>query len=235
MYSSIGQHLKAERVARDLTLQDVAHKTRIPVTRLQNLEEDNLAAFGSVSYARNFLKEYGRFLNVDVTGTVESLPPPVLGGTANYRYLTENLGPWVEPEKKSAPLRFSRKARKRSPVSTFVTLSALFIVMASLLGLWVQKLVAKGSTNTVAESAAKPAEQPDEKDFSAFKPTPPRAIPVEPAVTTTPLVANRTSGAPPPRAEVVPDEKTPAIKNGKLPETVLRPEPVRALKPEIVE
>jgi cytoskeletal protein RodZ len=235
MYSSVGHQLKAERLARDLTLQDVAHKTRIPVARLQNLEEDNLAAFGSVSYAKNFLKEYGRFLNVDVTGTVESLPPPVLGGTDNYRYLTENLGPWVEAEKKSVPVRFSRKPRRRSPVSTLMTLSALFIVMASLLGVWVQKLVAKGSTNTIAESVAQPADPPEGKDFSAFKPTPPRAIPVEPStpVPPPPVVA-RPPGAAPPRAEVVPDEKPPG-KNGKMVETVLRPEPVPALKPEIAE
>lgn len=233
MDSSVGHQLKAERLARDLTLQDVAHKTRIPVARLKYLEEDNLAAFGSVSYARNFLKEYGRFLNVDVTGTVESLPPPVLGGSDNYRYLTENLGPWVEAEKKSAPVRFSRKVRRRSPVSTFVTLSALFIVMASLLGLWVQKLVAKGSTNTVSEAAAQPQDLP-EKDFSAFKPTPPRAIPVEPAAATPPAVVERTRGAVPPRAEVVPDEK-PIATNAKATETVMRPEAVPALKPEIVE
>ena len=178
------------------------------------------------------MKEYGRFLDVDVTGVVETLPPPVLGGMDNYRYLTENLGSWVEQEKKSVPVRFSRKPRKKSPLSTLVTLSALFVVIASLLGLWVQKLVAKGSTNTVADAPAVPAVEPDASDFSAFKPTPPRAIPIEPA-TTTPLIANRSPGTPPPKAEIVTDDSS--GKTAPKKEVVLRPEPVRALKPEIVE
>ena len=67
MQRTIGQTLRAAREATGLNLLDVAHKTRIPANRLQQLEDDNYAAFGSMAYAKSFLKTYSRFLHVDAS------------------------------------------------------------------------------------------------------------------------------------------------------------------------
>jgi cytoskeletal protein RodZ len=100
MESSLGQQLKLARTRRGLSLADVAHATRVPQQRLQQLEEDNLAAFGNMAYARSFARIYSSHLGVDVDRWVKALPRPVFAGAHDYRYLTSSFGPWVEPLRK---------------------------------------------------------------------------------------------------------------------------------------
>lgn len=131
MHRTIGQTLRAAREARELSLLDVAHLTRIPAQRIQQLEDDNFAAFGSMAYAKSFLKKYSRFLDVDATEVIESLPPPMLGGPSDYRYLLTTHGPWVErpaPKKRKEPL--ARTAS--SPVPTLVGMFVIFIIGGAL-------------------------------------------------------------------------------------------------------
>lgn len=133
MHRTIGHTLRAAREAKGLTLLDVAHQTRIPSNRLQQLEEDNFAAFGNMAYAKSFLKHYSRFLEVDASEVADAFPVPPLGGPSDYRYLTETHGPWIE--------RTRRPGRKESltksggsPVPTLVGMFAVFVIAGVLLG-----------------------------------------------------------------------------------------------------
>lgn len=133
MHRTIGQTLRAAREARGLTLLDAAHQTRIPASRILQLEGDNFAGFGSMAYAKSFLKNYSRFLGVDAREVADGLPVPVLGGPSDYRYLTETHGPWIErherPQRKE-PLTKSG----RSPIPTLVGMFTLFVIAGGLLG-----------------------------------------------------------------------------------------------------
>ena len=93
--AAFGQQLAAARAARGLSLEDTAHATRIPVPRLNLLEAGNLAGFGSMAYARSFVRSYSDFLGVDATSILETLPGGVLGGECDYRYLTHSEGAWL--------------------------------------------------------------------------------------------------------------------------------------------
>jgi cytoskeletal protein RodZ len=93
--------LKSARERQGLSLEDVSHRTRIPVARLQLLEAGNYAGIGSMAYARGFLRSYARFLGLDAEGAAQSLPQPILGGANDYQYLTQSLGPWVRTGKKT--------------------------------------------------------------------------------------------------------------------------------------
>ena len=97
MQTPLGQKLKAAREKRGLSLLDASHATKIPVQRLHLLEQDNFAGFGSMTYARAFLKVYSHFLGVNAHEMLEELPEGVLGGTCDYRYLTDSHGHWVVP------------------------------------------------------------------------------------------------------------------------------------------
>lgn len=108
MDAPLSEMLKAARQARGLTLKDAAHATRIPVPRLRQLETGNYAAFGNMAYARGFIRLYGRYLQVDAEAFVTGLPDPVLGGPADYRYLTENLGPWVLDRRAQSKVNLSQ-------------------------------------------------------------------------------------------------------------------------------
>ncbi len=130
MSISIGQKLTKAREDKGLSLLDAAHETRIPVQRLQQLESGNFAAFGSMTYARSFLRAYSRYLKVDAEETLEELPHGVLGGTRDYRYLVDNHGPWIrQPSNLSMNMPSFRPGyRRRSPVPAGMMIFALMLV-----------------------------------------------------------------------------------------------------------
>ncbi|MES2599083.1 MAG: helix-turn-helix domain-containing protein [Verrucomicrobiota bacterium] len=152
MLTPIGQTLKAAREQRGLSLLDVAYQTRIPVSRLTMLEQDNFAALGGMTYARSFLRHYSQYLEVDASAILEDLPSGVLGGPRDYRYLLENHGDWVPPKnaRRGSSSRPHLKGRvRRSPVP-----AGLFIFVLVLIGtgMW-GKYVA--DDRLAAEEAAK--------------------------------------------------------------------------------
>lgn len=95
MPHSFGQKLKHAREQQGLSFADVSHKTRIPVTKLQDLEEDVYDTFGSLTYARCFLQTYAGFVGVDANSVTDHLNPTPLGGVRDYHYLSESLGRWI--------------------------------------------------------------------------------------------------------------------------------------------
>jgi hypothetical protein len=92
----IADQLREAREQRGLSIEDAAHETRIPAVRLRQMEDGNFAAFGNMAYARGFIVNYSNYLKVNTETFVGSLPRPILGGAADYRYLTTSLGPWVQ-------------------------------------------------------------------------------------------------------------------------------------------
>ncbi len=131
-----GAHLRSARVSRGLTLLDAAHETRIPVQRLDWLEQDNYAAFGSLTYARAFLKIYGAYLEVDVHELLEKLPSSRLHGPVGYRYLIENHGTWVSPDRRQPGGQTARNRKKagRSPVAAGLVMFVLVLVGTGVWG-----------------------------------------------------------------------------------------------------
>ena len=150
--------LKAARESRGLSLADVAHQTRIPVSRLVQLEEGNYAAFGSMAYARSFLRTYSKYLGVDSEEVIRSLPTPVLGGPADYKHLTESFGPWVSKRGSQGGPNHSQASKGASPAFAALTLTLLvavgFIVYASVYV--IPGLVRKGSAENAGHTVAAP-------------------------------------------------------------------------------
>ena len=134
MPPSLGQRLKQAREKRELSLADVAHATRIPAQRLDDLESDNYTAFGSLTYARSFLQTYADFLGVDAHAITAQMIQAPLGGARDYRYLVESLGPWVpdRPDRRLMnPVRSSPPSR--SPVAGLVIIGLLLLAVAGVL------------------------------------------------------------------------------------------------------
>jgi cytoskeletal protein RodZ len=102
MTLSVGQRLHIARESKGLTLQDVSHQTRIPVARLRDLEDDTYTTFGSLTYARTFLKDYSGLMGVDAHEVLEEMHAPPLGGANSYKYLVQNYGTWTRKRSSSA-------------------------------------------------------------------------------------------------------------------------------------
>jgi cytoskeletal protein RodZ len=141
MTTSFGQLLSAAREQRGLSIADAAHETRIPAQRLRYLESGNFAAFGSMTYARSFIRQYSDFLDVDATAMLAELPEGVLGGERDYRYLTRSHGAWLRDrdaasERITAPS--SRRTRSiKSPLPAALAVFALILAGTAIWGMHV--------------------------------------------------------------------------------------------------
>ena len=154
MEQTLSQKLKATRESRGLSLADAAHATRIPIPRLQQLESANYAAFGNMAYARSFIRLYSRYLGVNADTVISELPEPILGGSADYRYLTETFGPWVPSgrDRRPGPMQIAKKGTSRA-VPALVMFTMLCVATFSVLK---AGLLSPQSRPSVAESQVIP-------------------------------------------------------------------------------
>jgi cytoskeleton protein RodZ len=127
MADSTGSRLRKERLAKGLSLQDIAQATRIRTEHLAALEADDFSQFPSRAYGRGFLTIYGRHLGVDVTQQAASLEGHSAVNNRPYQYL-ENADAPPLPEDSIAP-------RERAPsVVPLVIFTTLLLLAGG--GLW---------------------------------------------------------------------------------------------------
>lgn len=84
---SLGRYLRRERELRQISLEEIAQTTRIPLRMLQYIEQDQLDLLPGDVFARGFLKSYARSVGIPVDevlarygqreSEVESAPAPV--------------------------------------------------------------------------------------------------------------------------------------------------------------
>jgi cytoskeletal protein RodZ len=70
---TIGQKLGKARRSRDLSIEDVAHETRIHPNMILCIEEDDFSHFPSVAYAKSFIRKYSDYLEVDISSEMSAL------------------------------------------------------------------------------------------------------------------------------------------------------------------
>ncbi len=135
--ASFGRIFVARRKKLGLSREDAAHETRIHVRWIRLLEEGNVAAFGSITYARSFLRAYSAFLGVDASAFLKALPERgVLGGPRDYRYLTQSQGAWIrerEGSQPTSPPAMPGLRHIRSPIPAGLT---VFVLMLATTAMW---------------------------------------------------------------------------------------------------
>lgn len=62
--TSIGADLRAARIARKLSVEDVAQGIKLTTTIVNDLESERFSAVGAAVYARGFLRSYARFIGL---------------------------------------------------------------------------------------------------------------------------------------------------------------------------
>jgi len=70
---TIGQKLEETRLHRGLSVEDVAHATRIHPNMILSIEEDDFSRFPSVAYAKSFIRKYGDHLGLDLAEAMDAL------------------------------------------------------------------------------------------------------------------------------------------------------------------
>lgn len=168
MPATFGQMLTAAREKRGLSIEDAAHETRIPAQRLRLLESDNIAGFGSMTYARAFIRDYSEFLEVNADEFLEDLPEGVLGGERDYRYLTHSQGPWLrEREKHVERVTEPAAPRLRSIKSPLPAAMALFILVLAGTAMWGMHVAETQAQEEPAALKALPVEDDEDTAVQA--------------------------------------------------------------------
>ena len=117
----IGQTLKKEREERNLSLEDVAHETKIRPDRLYDLENDDYSNFPNPTYARYFFRLYCKYLDVEPTEEVEMLLAGSMAGMDDYEYIRANQTPR------------SKRLQKTKKSLTFIASAAVFVLLVAII------------------------------------------------------------------------------------------------------
>ena len=90
--SKAGRYLKGKREERGIPLQEVARITRITLTYLQLLEQDELHRQAADIFVRGYLRNYAKFLHLD-PDEVLALHHPPPNPDNEQRFSANNTGP----------------------------------------------------------------------------------------------------------------------------------------------
>ena len=78
--TGVGELLRAERLAQGLSIEDVARQLRLAVRQVTALEEDDYDKLAGGTFARGFVRNYAKLLQMDAGPLLQqldqSLPPP---------------------------------------------------------------------------------------------------------------------------------------------------------------
>lgn len=73
-FKALGNYLKNQRLAQNLTLKEVENATSIRSSYLEHIEEGRTKELVSSVYALGFMKQYASFLGVDVEAIMKENP-----------------------------------------------------------------------------------------------------------------------------------------------------------------
>ncbi len=115
-----GSQLKSIREEKHIPLEQVASATRIRLSLLEALENDEYAELGSRTQARGFLKIYADFLGVPLETTPESTAPAPIPASPIMQTAAaepkEHPAKVLKPEQTKIPPAKGRQAKKKSIV-----------------------------------------------------------------------------------------------------------------------
>ncbi|XHR28206.1 MAG: helix-turn-helix domain-containing protein [Chthoniobacteraceae bacterium] len=249
MNGSIGQALRDARLAKKLTIEEVARATKIRPERISDLEADDYMGFPNIVYARNFLILYAKYLGVDIS----RYPTVEIGfdtGVSEYSYLQQQ---GEGDNTAGAPARKHRRAESSAPpekpqwlISFFIFLVAFAAAALVTWGVMTIKRLGpvgaavppKGSPTATASATA--TARPGLPGLPAPKASPavsPLGSPASRAGTPEPVIRAVPVSAAAPAESAVPspdaiDDGNPQPELVKIPEPVVVASPVASATPE---
>jgi cytoskeletal protein RodZ len=115
---TVGQYLRRQREAKQMSLEEVSRATRVPMPSIERIEADRFDELPGEVFVRGFLTSYAR--------AVDLPPEEVLA-----RYTASRRVAWVTPLPLSSPVRQAR-GRRFGVAIAFVLLLILFTLALSI-------------------------------------------------------------------------------------------------------
>jgi len=151
----VGQKLAQARTKRGLSIEEAAHETKMRPDKIYAIENDDYSSFPSNAYAKGFIKNYARYLGVDVGDFLCTFDSSMPIGVADYEYLKHD----PEPVAASTPLYRERRKPSFLPIA-----AGLALAVVALLGLWInanaRRIFSDPATAPKIAAAATPAPIP---------------------------------------------------------------------------
>ncbi len=150
-FQTVGEQLKAERLAQGLTLTDVATRTRVPMRHLESIENSQFSNLPGSTYTLGFTRSYARALNLDAAKLGNDLRAELSqSGHDSYHVPAQNYEP-ADP------------SRVPSRTLAWTAAAVAVLVLAGYL-LWRSMMLGGGSAPVAADApepvAAAPVASP---------------------------------------------------------------------------
>ena len=153
--TSIGESLRRERLRRGWNLEKVARETRIGLHALEAIEADQFDRLPGGVFARNFVRQYARMLELDDEGIVAAF---------KHQFEESPEPPPAEPERPRIRLprvQLLDGLRERlgpgSSASAFVSLVLVILACAGVYAYWQKRRSARAAPRVASVSPKPPA------------------------------------------------------------------------------
>jgi cytoskeletal protein RodZ len=133
---TIGKRLRTARESREMSIEDVAHETRIQAIYIRGLENDDYSNFASTTYAKSFLTLYSRFLDVDAGEALLQFAGSdsiSLGGQGYLEAVPDRIQPQGAAASRSPYFSSREPAPKRATNANSPGLAPIFLGLLLLL------------------------------------------------------------------------------------------------------
>ena len=223
---TIGQKLGETRREKGLTVNDVAHETRIHPNMILSIEEDDFSKFPSVAYAKSFIRKYSDHLGVDLSAAMEHLN----SGTTVRLGDNELMGEMKKTIKKDSLFRLERRpkgARRRAEKPGGAPLFLNFILFALIAALAIFYFL--GYNASTIDQAKSDIATGLNLPYTPSAPAPaPANVSPAPAPAPAQVAATPAPGTPPQYPVIkpavsLPLDESPAADPESLPDNPLRP------------
>lgn len=88
----IGHQLRAARMARSMSIEDVSRQLRISVQQIEAIEKEDFAKLPGRTFLRGFIRNYTNLMQLDPAPILKLLPQSQpIGVTANSKFQTQEL------------------------------------------------------------------------------------------------------------------------------------------------
>lgn len=173
MLQRAGVRLQNARETRGLTIEDAARATRIRPQQLRDLENDDYGNFPNPTYAKSFLTQYARYLEVDVSQERETFD---VSHAHTYSTISNNIFPRAEHVTAS----LGDRERPRSS-RTLIPIALMGLVILGLMALFMFKIMQDINRSAAAPEAPPPQTAPAPQKADAVpRPTRAQTQPPEP-------------------------------------------------------
>jgi cytoskeletal protein RodZ len=115
---TVGQYLRRSREAKQMSIEEIARSTRVPMSSVERIESDQFDELPGEVFVRGFLKSYARSLGLSCDDVLA-------------RYTASRRVAWVTPLPISSPTKPAR-GRRYGVAIAFVLLLILFTLALSI-------------------------------------------------------------------------------------------------------